>query len=373
MTLPANDGDVLAADLASFAEVIRRTSERWWPLASVPAECERDGGPDDTRLWQALVEAGATALGLADALGGAGTGIFGAAAVIAAAARTLQPGGLLATTGLAAPVLNALVGTSGEDPARELGARIAAGARATAVVAPHLTLSPAGTVRGVVTSVLDAPASEIVLLILGTGPATSIVAADAACITEKTPVRALDPTRGYGDLSLDLGRDHLKVLLADDTAATAAAQAVAQMGLAVAADSVGGAENAVQAAVDYARVREQFGRPIGSFQALRHLIVDTHVCVQQAAAAVRHAARTSAWDSHIAQVDVHVAKALATDAYIRAASTCVQVHGGIGFTAELPPHLHVKRARGNEALLGNARWHRARIGELLREQVPDEW
>jgi alkylation response protein AidB-like acyl-CoA dehydrogenase len=373
MTTSAYDGGIVAEDVESFVDVIERTCERWWPLTDVPAKCERTDGLQDTHLWDALVETGATVIGLADDLGGGGAGVPGTVAVIARAARALQPGGLLATAGLAAPVLNALVGTRGEGPARELGSRLAAGARATVVVAPQLRFISDETLRGVAPHVLDAMASDVFLLILGSGASTSIVAVDASCVTEITSITALDPTRGYADLHFDLGPDDVTVLLNDDAAGTAAVRAIAQMTLAVAADSIGGAESAVKATVDYARLREQFGRPIGSFQALRHLIVDTHVSVEEAAAAVRHAARTSAWESHMACVDVHIAKALATDAYIRAASTCVQVHGGIGFTTGIPAHLHVKRARGNEALFGNARWHRLCLGELLRREVPEEW
>jgi|HubBroStandDraft_2_1064218.scaffolds.fasta_scaffold50763_2 alkylation response protein AidB-like acyl-CoA dehydrogenase len=373
MTTSSPDSGILASDLDDFVGVLDRTSERWWPLGDVPARCARADGLQDAALWNALVESGATIVGLADALGGGGAGVFGATAAIASAARALQPGGILATAGLATPVLNALVGTHGERLAQALGARLMAGERATAAVAPRLSMSPDKRVRGDVANVLDATASDIVLLILGRGPGTAIVAIDASSILEVAPVRGLDPTRAYGDLHFDAGPDGVTVLLDGDAAAAAAERAVSQMSLAVAADSIGGAESAVKATVDYARIREQFGRAIGSFQGLRHLIVDTHVCVQEAAAAVRHAARLSDWESHTAKVDVHIAKALATDAYIRAASTCVQVHGGIGFTAAVPPHLHVKRARGNETLFGNARWHRARIGELLKEQVPDEW
>jgi acyl-CoA dehydrogenase len=367
------DDAASAENIAGFVDVIDRASQRWWPRPAALDGRADDDQPQPDRLWQALVDAGATAVGLAAPLGGVGAGVRGSVAVIESAARHLQPGGLLATAGLATAVLNELVGTPAQAAAADIASGLLNGRRATVVLAPRLATSADGRLTGVVETVLDVDQSDIVVLLVGEGTTASIVAARPSTGLRLVAVDALDETRGFADVHLDLDLADATHLADGANAAAVIDRALPQMSLAVAADSVGGAAQAVADTVAYARVREQFGRAIGSFQALRHLIVDTHVAVEQAAASVRHAARAADWDAPTSRVDAHIAKALATDAYIRAAATAVQVHGGIGFTRGITAHLHVKRARANEAMLGTAGWHRARLGELLALNVPEDW
>jgi alkylation response protein AidB-like acyl-CoA dehydrogenase len=368
------DGPASTENIAGFVEVISRASQRWWPRPAALDGQADDTEPQEDQLWQALVEAGATVVGLAEPLGGIGAGVLGAVAVVEAAARALHPASLLASAGLATPVLNALVGTPGEAQAQQIAERLTAGQRVTVATEPHLVPAVSRRLRGTVATVVDASRSDLIIVSAGEGATSAVLAIEASTPgVTVTPIDALDETRGFADVHLDLDLTDAEVLLEGDAAATVMRRATPQMCLAVAADSVGGAEQAVADTVEYAKVREQFGRAIGSFQGLRHLIVDTHVCVEQAAASLRHAARATEWESAGARIDAHIAKALATDAYIRAASTSVQVHGGIGFTRGLTAHLHVKRARANEAMLGTASWHRARLGDLLAHDVPADW
>jgi len=133
----------------------------------------------------------------------------------------------------------------------------------------------------------------------------------------------------------------------------------------LAAESTGGAQQCLQAAVEYAKVRLQFGQPIGTFQAVKHKCADVLLEVESAKAAVYWASWVaSERDEELLQA-ASVAKALSSDAYLLASAESIQIHGGIGVTWEADPQLYFKRARTNEELLGDATYHRTRIVTLM--------
>jgi alkylation response protein AidB-like acyl-CoA dehydrogenase len=129
----------------------------------------------------------------------------------------------------------------------------------------------------------------------------------------------------------------------------------------LAAESVGGAARCLELAVDYAKVRKQFGVPIGSFQAIKHKCADVLLAVEGARAAAENALWAVASNSPDAAECASLAKAHCTDAYFYAAAECLQIHGGIGFTWEHPAHLYLKRAKGSQLLFGSAGQHRERM------------
>jgi alkylation response protein AidB-like acyl-CoA dehydrogenase len=136
-----------------------------------------------------------------------------------------------------------------------------------------------------------------------------------------------------------------------------------------AAELLGGAQRMLEASVDYAKVREQFGRPIGSFQAVKHRCADMLVDVEGMRSAVWYAAWAVDTNAEDRSLAASTAKAWASDAGMRVMNSALQVHGGIGFTWEHDLHLYLKRAQLDSVLFGDAVYHRERIARLLKERV----
>jgi alkylation response protein AidB-like acyl-CoA dehydrogenase len=136
--------------------------------------------------------------------------------------------------------------------------------------------------------------------------------------------------------------------------------------VALAADSLGGAEKTLELAVEYAKVREQFGRPIGSFQAVKHMAAEMVSEIEPSRALVWYAAYAFDALPREASRAASMAKARLSEVYMRAADRAVQIHGGIGFTWEHDMHLWFKRAKWNEYALGDAGYHRERVAQLAK-------
>jgi alkylation response protein AidB-like acyl-CoA dehydrogenase len=128
---------------------------------------------------------------------------------------------------------------------------------------------------------------------------------------------------------------------------------------------VGGAQFVLEESVQYAKDRVQFGRPIGSFQAIKHKCADMLLEVESAKSAAYYSAWAAAEDNDELPVVASLAKAYCSDAYFHSAAENIQIHGGIGFTWEHDAHLYFKRAKSSEILLGDATYHR----ELLAQRI----
>jgi len=135
--------------------------------------------------------------------------------------------------------------------------------------------------------------------------------------------------------------------------------------IALAAEQLGGAQRALDMAVEYAKVRHQFGRPIGSFQAIKHRCADLLLEVESLRSAVGYAAAAVAADSAEVPVLASLLKAYASEVYSHVAGENIQIHGGIGFTWEHDAHLYLKRAKASELFLGDASYHRARLAARI--------
>ena len=138
-----------------------------------------------------------------------------------------------------------------------------------------------------------------------------------------------------------------------------------QAAVGLANEMVGGAQKVLEMSVEYAKVRVQFGRPIGSFQAIKHKCADMLLEVESGKSAAYYAAWAAAEDNEELPVAASLAKAYCSDAYFHAAAENIQIHGGIGFTWEHDAHLYFKRAKSSEILLGDATYHR----ELLAQRI----
>jgi alkylation response protein AidB-like acyl-CoA dehydrogenase len=143
--------------------------------------------------------------------------------------------------------------------------------------------------------------------------------------------------------------------------------------VALSAEQVGGAQKCLDMAVDYAKERVQFGRPIGSFQAIKHKCADMMVQVESARSASYYAGCVVSEENEAELPSVaSLAKAYCSDVYFRCAADCIQIHGGVGFTWEYDVHLHFKRARSTESFLGDATYHRELVAQRigLQEELP---
>jgi alkylation response protein AidB-like acyl-CoA dehydrogenase len=210
-----------------------------------------------------------------------------------------------------------------------------------------------GTV-GVVTNgeavlVPDADSAEVIVLL--DGDSGTVIEAGAA---EVEPFKTIDLTRRYGRVRASGGEP-----LAGDPA-----PARDRISVALAAELVGVAQRAMEMAVEYARERKQFGRPIGSYQAVSHACAQMLLEVESARSTSLYAAWAADSEPESLPLAASMAKAYASDAGWRVTAASLQVHGGIGFTWEHDLHFFLKRARTDGQLYGSASWHRERVAEL---------
>jgi alkylation response protein AidB-like acyl-CoA dehydrogenase len=176
----------------------------------------------------------------------------------------------------------------------------------------------------------------------------------------------IDQTRRQAELRLDSVRVPRETLLGEEGRGWDLLARTLDRGLvALAAEQLGGAQRCLDMAVDYAKQRVQFGRPIGSFQAIKHKCADMMVLVESARSASYYAGAAAAAGDAELPVLASLAKAVCSEAYFRCAAETIQIHGGVGFTWELDCHLYFKRAKSSETLLGDATYHRERVASRI--------
>jgi alkylation response protein AidB-like acyl-CoA dehydrogenase len=191
------------------------------------------------------------------------------------------------------------------------------------------------------------------------------VPGDAAGLT-RTALPTMDQTRRQAELRFaGVSVPASARLGAEGTGAAPLRRALDLGAIALAAESVGGAQRCLDLAVAYAKEREQFGRPIGSFQAIKHKCADMMVKVETARSAAYYAACAAAENAPDLPVAASLAKAYCSEAYYHCAAETIQIFGGVGFTWEYDPHLYFKRARASESLLGTPAWHRERVARAI--------
>lgn len=220
------------------------------------------------------------------------------------------------------------------------------------------------TLTGTRHFVLDAAAADTLLVAAASDYGPTLFAVDptaAHCRVEA--LETLDLTRRQADVVLDSAP---ATVIGDAGAADGYLRDAYDAGLAaLAAEQVGGARRLLDMSVDYATIREQFGRPIGSYQAIKHKCADMLLEVETATSAARAAGAAIAESSEEAAELSSLAKAYCSEAYSHAAVETIQIHGGIGFTWEHPAHLYFRRAKSSEMLLGTPAYHRERLLEEL--------
>jgi alkylation response protein AidB-like acyl-CoA dehydrogenase len=302
--------------------------------------------------------------------GGLGLGAVELALLSEELGRAVAPGPLLPTLALLVPAL-VEAGTP-EQQARWLPA-VAEG-RLTGSLAAGDPARPGGPVAATTADgwrlegrtgpvVEGATVDEVVVAapLEGTGELGLFVVPVAKAKPE--PIDALDASRGYATLHLDglvVGPERR---LAGGAAALARVEQVAQTALAL--EVVGACQALFDLTLAHAKVREQFGVPIGSFQAVKHALADAHVALEKARALGYFAAMTIAEDDGRRALAAAMAKAAAGDCERRLVRDAIQLHGGIGYTWEHDVHLYAKRAMAGAMLFGTATVHRQRVADLI--------
>jgi alkylation response protein AidB-like acyl-CoA dehydrogenase len=292
--------------------------------------------PVDRSFWRQAGELGWFGLALPEAAGGAGYGLPEAMILFTELGRAIVPG----------PWLGSVLAAQALRQASTL-ASVLAGDRLVGLVDdPTDALGRGVTLDGTVAGVVDADLVDAFLVIGST--AVRFVEAKATGLTV-TAGLSMDPTRRLGTLAA-------RGVVAEALDADAAALRLMATVL-VAAEAVGVAERTLEMSVEYAKVRQQFGKPIGTFQAIKHRCADMATRTEVARAVVVFAAVAVEDGESGADFHVHSAKALAADAAIQNATDNVQNHGGMGYTWESDAHLYLKRARVLEHICGSRMAH----------------
>jgi len=333
-------------------------------------------------LWEQMVELGWPALTVPEEHGGLGLGAVELAIVAEEMGRAVAPGPLLPTTAAFAPAVREL--GSAEQQARFLGG-VAEG-----TVTGTLALHETG--HGIALSGFAATATEtgdgvrldgVKEFVLEAQSVTEIVVvarlagsdaddAVAACVVPATavriePIKAFDPSRGLARVVLDdVAVPADRVLGTPGTlTALGVERALHEAATMTAAESVGVCQSIFDVTLDYAKQREQFGVPIGSFQALKHKFADLVVALEKARASAYFAALTIAEDDERRAIASSAAKVAAADCERMMSKEGIQLHGGIGYTWEHDMHLYVRRAKSTSLLFGTPAEHRERIARHL--------
>ena len=184
--------------------------------------------------------------------------------------------------------------------------------------------------------------------------------ARTAAGVEVSPLLALDMTRPLAGVCFSAAKS-VKI----GPAASAVGDALQTGAALLASEQLGLAQWCFETTLAYTKERKQFGRAIGSYQAIKHRLADLWFAVGSAAAAARYAADTCARDDEDAPIAAAIGQAYCSDVAVHAAEECVQLHGGIGMTWEYPAHLYLKRAKSDQLAFGTAYRHRARLAGLV--------
>jgi alkylation response protein AidB-like acyl-CoA dehydrogenase len=350
------------------------------PMSFVRAVVE-DGAPN-AALWEQMVALGWPALTVPDADGGLGLGAVELAIVAEELGRAVAPGPYLPTASQLVPFVREL-GTP-EQRAEVLGG-VAEGT-VTGALALHEVGHGIG-LTGFATTATEAAGGLVVSgvkeFVMEAGAVTDLVVvarlagsdaddAVAACLVPTAdvriePVHGLDATRGLARVVLDDVVVAADRVLGTPGSATAVGveRALHEAVTAVAAECVGACQSIFDVTLDYAKQREQFGVPIGSFQALKHKFADLVIALEKARASAYFAALTIAEDDDRRAIAASAAKVAAADCERIMSHDGIQLHGGIGYTWEHDMHLYVRRAKSDALVLGSSAEHCERIARLL--------
>jgi alkylation response protein AidB-like acyl-CoA dehydrogenase len=357
----------------AFRDSLRRFMEDKSPTTEVRRLMETESGRDDAVWRQMSDELGLPAIHIPEAYGGLGFGFVELGIVMEEMGRALLCAPYFASTVLAA---TAILNAGTEDEKRALLPPIAAGETIATLAftedngrwdtaGVELTATAEGDgyrLDGTKSFVLDGQSADLIVVLArrpgsrgSEGLSFFTVPATAAGL-ECRPLKTMDATRKQARLTF--ASVPAELLGEAGAAAGPLAKTLDQAVVCLANEMVGGAERLRQSAVDYAQLRIQFGRAIGSFQTLKHKAADMLLDVELAKSAAYYAAAAAAEDDADLPALASLAKAGAAEAYLQTAIHTIQIHGGIGFTWDNDTHLWFKRAKSSEIFLGDPSYHR---------------
>ena len=371
--VPASDEE------REFRDVLRRFLSEVSPQGSVRRLMDTEAGYDAGVWKQMREELGLPGLAVPEASGGQGFGLVELGLALAEMGRALACAPLFGSAVLAGRA----AARAAEGAAREELLAAVAGGEVLALAA--LELGAGGDLASVAMEarragadrVLDGSKSFVVdghtaqrLLVVAREPGTRgsdglglfAVAGDARGLARRR-LDTLDRTRALA--RLDFAGVRARAVCDLGAAGPGLARAQDEAAALLAAEMMGGLERVLEAAAEHARTRVQFGRPIGSFQAVKHKCADVLIALEAGRSAAREALEAADADHPEQALLASIAKAWAGDAFVRGAEENIQIHGGVGFTFEYDAHLHLRRALSSRELLGDGFFHRERIARWL--------
>ena len=375
----------LDSDQSLLATSVREVVESRYPVAYV-REMIGDPRGFSKEFWSDAAELGWLGLLVAERFGGAGLGPLELFAVQQELGRGVVPGPYLSSAVLASTAL----GEAGSEVQRQSWLpRLASGDAVASValqesrggwdaaaVSLPASLEAGGGYRltGEKRFVPDAHVADLLIVPARTGNPEArgsdgitlfLVETAASGVSVRT-METIDPTRRLCEVHLDGVAVGTDAVLGEPGGGWPLLETVMDVGrVALCAEMVGGAERALEMSAEYARTREQFKRPIGSFQAIQHKCANMLVEVESSKSVTYYAAWAAANDVEEAPLAAAMAKAYCSDAYRHTAGEGIQIHGGIGFTWEHDMHLYFKRAKSSEVTFGDATWNRELVAQLI--------
>jgi alkylation response protein AidB-like acyl-CoA dehydrogenase len=368
--------DVVSEEHAELRATLRRFFESRSPEAAIRKVIDSEAG-FDVALWRQMADQlGLQGLGLPESSGGSGYGKLETTIVFEELGRALVPSPFFPTVALAAELLLAV---GDQDANGRYLPEIASGnlVATVAIAEPDgswhcqdssdvVAVESEGRWRlsGEKSVVLNAEVAGLILVVVVDNGATSVYAVDpTATGVTLVSLSALDLTRRQSKVRFDGAPATL--IGGHGGSEEAVSSMLDHAALALAAEQTGAAGHLMQLCVEYAKVRNQFGRPIGAFQAIKHKLADMAFDVERMDSIIRHGAAAAATQSVEFPVIASTAKVFCSEAFFRIAAEAIQVHGGIGFTWEHQAHLYFRRAKSTEYLLGSPVQHR----ELLLQKL----
>jgi len=356
-------------------KAVRRFLDDKSPSTEVRRLMETTEGYDPAVWSQMANQLGLQALTIPEEYGGAGFGYVELVVVLEEMGRSLLCAPYFSTVALAA---NALFASGDEAAKSEYLPGIASGQTIATLAFTEesgrwdvdgitMAATPSGggwTLAGTKSYVIDGHTADLVLVAARTENGVSLFAVpgNAEGLT-RTALSTMDQTRKQAKLTF--ANTPARLVGEEGGAGPVLSKTLDLAAVALAAEQVGGAQRVLDMSVEYAKHRIQFGRPIGSFQAIKHKCADMLLEVESAKSAAYYAGWAAAEDNDELPVTACLAKAYCSEAYFHAAAENIQIHGGIGFTWDHDAHLYFKRAKSSELILGDPSYHR----ELLAQRI----
>ena len=364
-----------SAEQDELRKSVRKFLEDKSPETEVRRLMESVDGYDPAVWTQLCEQLGLAGLAIPEKYGGSGFGYVELIVVFEEMGRALLCAPYFSTVALAANLLMAVDDESAKVdylPSLASGDKIGTVALAEttgrwdeAGVTTTATQSASGwLLNGEKSFVTDGHVADVVFVAARTNAGVSIFAVDkGATGFVASALATLDQTRKQAKLTF--AQTPARLIGDEGTGWPALSKMLDLAAVALAAEQVGGAQQILDVTVQYAKDREQFGQPIGSFQVIKHKCADMLLEVESARSAAYYAGWVAADDDDDLPIAASLAKSYCSEAYFHAAAESIQIHGGIGFTWEHPVHLYFKRAKSSELLFGDGSYHR----ELLAQRV----